>query len=159
MAKNELVFGYGSNMDLNQMHNRCPNSDLASFNAKAKGWKLCFPRTSSLRKGGVGSIVPSPCDETWGVVFSVDSQDLLRLDGFEGVNSGAYRRDFIEVFDSNDKPHKVWTYFAIPKDNPPKHYVPHKDYLDLYIQGADYFQLPKDYVQKLKTIATKKTDE
>ena len=56
MERSVLIFAYGSNMDLAQMKERCPNSDLQSFIAEARSWKLCFPRYSENRNGGVGSI-------------------------------------------------------------------------------------------------------
>jgi cation transport regulator ChaC len=160
MLKSELAFGYGSNMDPAQMRDRCPESDLAWFTAKAVDWKFCFPRDSKHRKGGVGSLVSCQGRDVWGVVFAVTSRDLDRLDRFEGVkgNSPTYRREWIEVLNKDGNRHKVWTYFAIPKDNPAKHYPPHKDYIKLYIHGAEYFDLPKDYVDELRAIVTVKTD-
>jgi hypothetical protein len=37
-------------MDLGQMKKRCPNSELTSCVAEARGWKLCFPRESIIGK-------------------------------------------------------------------------------------------------------------
>ncbi len=83
----ELDFAYGSNMDLVQMRERCPGSLLSPVVAEARGWKLCFPRRSDGRKGGIGSITEDKSASVWGVVFSVTQQDLERLDRFEGVSS------------------------------------------------------------------------
>jgi gamma-glutamylcyclotransferase (GGCT)/AIG2-like uncharacterized protein YtfP len=156
MAATEFIFAYGSNMSLLQMKERCPNSKdkLQPFVAKADGWKLCFPRHSDRRQGGVGSIVPAKGEVVWGVVFGVTLEDLASLDRSEGVPS-AYRRDRLPLTWGNLK-QEVWAYFAIPKDDPPKHYKPHEDYLALYIRGAESFKLPSEYIDKLRKIETAK---
>ena len=151
MVKSEFVFAYGSNMDPAQMRERCPESDLSWFAAEARGWKLCFPRQSKKRKGGVGSIAREDGASVWGVVFAVSERDLLRLDAYEGVSTKAYRRELIDVVDNQGRQSKVWTYFAAPSgqgDIPP-----HKDYIALYVKGATYFGLPPEYVESLKEIA------
>jgi gamma-glutamylcyclotransferase len=90
MERNVLIFAYGSNMDLEQMRERCPESDLASFIAEARDWALRFPRNSDKRKGGVGSIERKQGSSVWGVVFAVSERGLKRLDRYEGVLVGAY---------------------------------------------------------------------
>lgn len=146
MMQSELVFGYGSNMDPAQMRERCPESDLTWFIAEARGYKLCFPRKSIKRKGGVGSITPVQDASVWGVVFAVSKRDLARLDDYEGVPKQAYTRDKIEVFTSDGDRLKVWTYIATPKGI----YHPHSEYLTLYVRGAQYFGLPQVYTAVLE---------
>jgi gamma-glutamylcyclotransferase (GGCT)/AIG2-like uncharacterized protein YtfP len=157
MTPTEFVFAYGSNMDLSQMNERCPNSKdkFQPFLVKADGWKLCFPRHSDRRQGGVGSIIPAKGEVVWGVVFGLALEDLARLDRAEGVPN-AYRRDRLPVTWGNGFKKEVWTYFAIPQDTPAKHYVPHEDYLALYVRGAESFKLPGEYIDTLKKIATSK---
>jgi hypothetical protein len=157
MAAIEFVFAYGSNMDLSQMRERCPNSKdkLQPFIAKADGWKLCFPRHSDRRQGGVGSIVSAKGQAVWGVVFGLTLEDLAKLDRSEGVPN-AYRRDRLPVTWGNHLKQEVWAYFAIAQDNPTKHYIPHQDYLALYIRGAESFKLPAEYIDQLKKIETAK---
>src|SRR5579862_4369874 len=72
-------FIYGSNMDLAQMHERCRELSLSSFVADAHGWRLCFPRRSDRRKGGVGSLAEDQSASVWGVVFTVAERDLARI--------------------------------------------------------------------------------
>jgi gamma-glutamylcyclotransferase len=158
MLQSELVFVYGSNMEPSQMRERCPESDLAWFIAQVQDRALWFPRKSTRRKGGVGSLRSSEGDVVWGVIFSVSVRDLERLNRFEGVPN-SYERDRIEVTAQDGSPHKVWTYTAVPADTPPKDYTPHKDYIELYILGAEYFGLPAAYTEKLRKIKTKNIDE
>jgi cation transport regulator ChaC len=158
MTATEFVFAYGSNMDLAQMSERCPNSKdiFQPFVARADGWKLWFPRQSERRQGGVGSIISAPGEAVWGVVFGLTTQDLARLDRSEGVSAGAYRRARLPIAWGRDLKQEVWTYLAIPQDEPPMRYAPHEDYLAQYIRGAEYFKLPADYIDKLKRIETRK---
>jgi gamma-glutamylcyclotransferase (GGCT)/AIG2-like uncharacterized protein YtfP len=158
MRPTEFVFTYGSNMDLAQMSERCPNSKeiFQPFVAKADGWKLWFPRYSDRRQGGVGSMIAAPGDAVWGVVFGLTPDDLARLDRSEGVATGAYRRTRLAITWGNNLKQEVWTYLALPQDEPPKRYPPHEDYLAQYIRGAEYFKLPAEYIDKLKRIETRK---
>jgi gamma-glutamylcyclotransferase (GGCT)/AIG2-like uncharacterized protein YtfP len=153
MNESELVFAYGSNMDPAQMRERCPESDLAWFVGEARGWRLCFPRESKKRKGSVGSIVKSPNDSVWGVVFAVTKRDLRRLDSYEGVPSGAYERDHVDILNSAGKNFTVWTYFAAPLSEG-QEFLPHADYIMLYVRGAEYFGLPAGYIERLRNIKT-----
>ena len=158
MTATEFVFTYGANMDLAQMGERCPNSkDLFQpFVARADGWRLWFPRHSDRRQGGLGSIATAPGETVWGVVFGLTIEDLARLDRSEGVSAGAYRRARLPIAWGRDLKQEVWTYLAIPQDEPPKRYIPHEDYLAQYIRGAESFKLPAEYIDKLRRIETRK---
>ena len=158
MTATEFVFTYGANMDLAQMGERCPNSkDLFQpFVARADGWRLWFPRSSERRQGGVGSMMSAPGEAVWGVVFGLTLEDLARLDRSEGVPTGAYRRARLPIAWGRDLKQEVWTYLAIPQDEPPRRYIPHEDYLAQYIRGAESFKLPAEYIDKLRRIETRK---
>jgi cation transport regulator ChaC len=131
-------------MDLAQMKKRCPHSELATFIAEARGWKLCFPRASEKRKGGVGSIERQQGLSVWGVVFSVNECDLESLDRHEGVPKGRYIRGPVEVHKQNGEPVQAETYFAIRQRE--QDFTPHLDYIDLYLRGAKHFGLPVEYL-------------
>lgn len=147
MARNVMIFAYGSNMNLDQMKERCPHSDLASFIAEARGWKLCFPRESDKRKGGVGSMEKQEGSSVWGVVFSVSERDLKGLDRNEGVLLKRYTRGPVEVHKQNGDVVQAETYFAVRQRE--QDFTPHKDYIDLYLQGARHFGLPAEYLEFL----------
>jgi gamma-glutamylcyclotransferase (GGCT)/AIG2-like uncharacterized protein YtfP len=146
----EFVFAYGSNMDPAQMRARCPESALVWFIAEARDKALWFPRKSEKRKGGVGSLKDEKGKSVWGVVFAVSLRDLVRLDRFEGVPGGSYERKEIEVFDSKGKRRIVWAHIAVPQKEAP--FAPHRDYISLYISGAEYYGLPAEYLAGLKRI-------
>ena len=119
MHETEFVFAYGSNMDPAQMRERCPGSDLSWFVAEARDKALWFPRKSTKRQGGVGSLKDEKGTSVWGVVFALSPNDLVRLDRFEGVENGAYERKEIKVFDSKGKVHAVWAHLAVPQKEAP----------------------------------------
>jgi gamma-glutamylcyclotransferase len=148
MERNVLIFAYGSNMDMEQMTERCPESALAPFVAEARDWKLCFPRESTKRKGGVGSIEREKGSSVWGVVFSVSERDLKRLDRREGVLIGSYTRGRLEVHDRDGQAAQTQTYFAVRERK--QDFVPHKDYIDLYLKGARHFGLSAQYLEFLE---------
>jgi cation transport regulator ChaC len=157
MSDGQFVFAYGSNMDIAQMRERCRDSKdrFDPVVAKAEGWKLCFPRYSGDRKGGVGSIIRAPGEVVWGIVYKiVTSRDLKRLDTREGVFTNAYHRERLVVKTQEGKDLETWTYFAVPPDTPPRHYVPAKEYLALYIRGAEHFGIDAAYVERLRKIGT-----
>ncbi|HVB57159.1 MAG TPA: DUF2357 domain-containing protein [Candidatus Acidoferrales bacterium] len=152
----QLVFAFGSNMDPIQMRARCPDSELLAFRAAAVGWKLCFPRESKKRRGGVGSIMRDPGESVWGIVYSVCGNDLKRLDAYEGV-PGHYSRELIEVVQESGARESVWTYLAIPQD-PPGERQPHKDYIAHYVSAAEHFKLPEEYIESLRSILASAKD-
>lgn len=157
MANVELVFAYGSNMDIAQMRERCPDSRnvLQPLVAKAEGWKLCFPRYSDKRKGGVGSIIRAPRETVWGVIYRITThRDLASLDKSEGVLKNAYHRERLTVVSEDGNEFDTWTYFAVPQDAPMRHYQPNADYLAAYIRGAEHFNIDKAYIDKLRKIET-----
>jgi cation transport regulator ChaC len=152
-----LIFAYGSNMDLEQMRERCPNSDLAWFVAEARGWKLCFPRYSEKRNGGVGSIDKQDRSSVWGVVFSVDRRDLDRLDRREGLLIGSYIRDGLEVHKESGEAVQTETYFAVRQQE--QDFTPHQKYIELYVRGAKHCRLPAHYIELLEGLhGTAKSD-
>jgi cation transport regulator ChaC len=157
MSECQLVFAYGSNMDIAQMRERCPDSKhrFEPVVAKAEGWKLCFPRYSDNRKGGVGSIIRAPGEVVRGIVYQiVTSRDLKRLDTREGIFAKAYHRERLVVKTLEGKDLETWTYVAVPQDAPPRHYAPAKEYLALYICGAEQFSIDVAYVESLRKIST-----
>ncbi|KFW10203.1 Gamma-glutamylcyclotransferase, partial [Fulmarus glacialis] len=47
-------------------------------------------RTSSVWHGGTATIVQSPGDEVWGIVWKMNASNLSSLDKQEGVEDGIY---------------------------------------------------------------------
>lgn len=77
-------FAYGSNMDLEQMLDRCPSARPLGA-ARLEGHRLEFAGHSSSWGGAVATIRPCDGAEVWGVAYSLEGTDLDALDRFEGA--------------------------------------------------------------------------
>lgn len=150
-------FAYGSNMDWDQMKDRCPDSRFVAI-ATVEGHKLCFPRLSNRRGCGVASIVAQVGSCVWGVLYNVSAKDLASLDHHEGYEEGReasqnrYNRIKVEVLRDgfSNSPVNTWTYVAVHEQNPP---LPSGAYKAHLVAGAAYWGLPPDYQAELRAIA------
>lgn len=149
-------FAYGSNLDWDQMRERCPS---ATFLCKAElpQYRLDFTRYSTIRKCGVSDVVEDPSGSVRGVVYEIGDQDVARLDKAEGYEEGrptnSYWRRPITVIKDGVAGDTVdaETYFADQQPDPP---LPSQDYVDHIIRGARYWELPADYIAGLTKIPT-----
>ncbi len=144
-----LYFAYGSNMDWDQMRDRCPSARFVGV-AKLPGHKLAFSRRSTKRNCGVADAVADQGTSVWGIVYEVDDRDVGRLDAAEGYSPGraknAYRREERHVFVDGEESKSLTAavYFAIPEENPPR---PNKAYKLQILKGANYWHLPQEYLR------------
>ena len=152
-----LYFAYGSNMNWDQMRDRCQSIRFDSI-VKAEGYRLAFTRFSKNRQCGVADIVASAGSDVWGVVFEIPDDEVNVLDKSEGYSRGrareknAYERRQLDVFrqGSNASPITVWTYVVVNNlKSPPK---PSAEYKATILAGARYWKLPADYVEGLERI-------
>lgn len=82
-----LYFTYGSNMSLEQMTKRCPDSLLIG-KGYITNYKLCFPQIA-ITKGllGVAGIREgSETDKVYGLIYELTDKDLELLHTFEGYD-------------------------------------------------------------------------
>ena len=150
------TFAYGSNMDFDQMRERCPSAQFVSV-AVLKDYHLGFTRKSKKRNCGVSDVVHTPESVVWGVIYEITEYDLAVLDCNEGfrpnrpVENNSYNRRTETVFQSSDetKPLAVEIYFAVPQENPP---LPNQRYKDLILNGVRHWNLPADYIAELEQI-------
>jgi hypothetical protein len=118
-----LYFAYGSNMNWDEMRERCPYARVFVA-AVLRAHKLAFTRESDRRGCGVADAVPQDGSEVWGVVD--------------------------EITDKKDKkPLIVYAYFAEREPNPA---LPNSEYKGLIVSGAKYWHLPDDYISQLEAI-------
>jgi len=78
-----LYFAYGSNMNWQQMQERCPSARFFGV-ALLPDHKLAFTRKSIKRGCGVADAVPTQGQKVWGVVYEVTDRDVIKLDKSEG---------------------------------------------------------------------------
>ena len=153
-----LYFAYGSNMNWDQMQDRCPS---AQFICKAKlpNHRLEFTRQS--KKRGVADAVKNSGSDIWGVIYEINNNDISRLDKKEGFrpggnpNDNAYFRKECTVFKEGQQNSslEVFIYFVQSKGGP---YETDLEYKNLLVTGAKYWGLPKEYIEEtleqIKTI-------
>lgn len=85
--KTRLYFAYGSNLSLEGMATRCPDS-VPVGRATLDGWTLTFR--------GVADIERREGARTKGALWRISDRDLGRLDAYEGY-PGLYRRELLPV--------------------------------------------------------------
>ena len=86
--KNMLYLAYGSNLSISQMTYRCPDAELVG-RGFLKDWKLVFHYHADIERAK-GEAVPF-------VVWNISKEDEKRLDRYEGVKGGYYRKITVRV--------------------------------------------------------------
>ncbi|XP_009958373.1 PREDICTED: gamma-glutamylcyclotransferase [Leptosomus discolor] len=107
-------------------------------------------RTSSVWHGGTATIVQSPGDEVWGIVWKMNASNLSSLDKQEGVEDGIYVPIEVNVHTEAGKVLTCRSYQM-------KDYVrgpPSPQYKKVICMGAKQNGLPTDYQKKLEAIET-----
>lgn len=114
--KTQLYFAYGSNLDLAQMHMRCPRA-VPVARARAYRWRLAFR--------WFADIVNDPSEFAEGAVYRVTPECEAALDRYEGVARGSYYREHIDVTLANGKVVRALVYLMRPRrfSSPPLHYL------------------------------------
>ena len=150
-----LYFAYGSNLDPDQMRERCPAHQLVGV-AMLRDHKLIFPLFSEDWGGGVVSVQLSHGKDVWGVLYDLSEDDLRALDAHEGFHApgdahNLYEREpiWVELVrpDDGSVPRRVrcWIYLARTA-NPS---LPSRRYLETVLRGARAHRLPDDYIAAL----------
>ncbi|KAL0946736.1 hypothetical protein HGRIS_012915 [Hohenbuehelia grisea] len=80
-----VYFAYGSNLWLDQMKRRCPESQLIGV-AVLHDWLWI------INQRGYANVIPSAGDIVYGLVFKLNERDEETLDGYEGVPSSYEKR-------------------------------------------------------------------
>ena len=155
-----LYFAYGSNLNPEQMAQRCPGHVVVGL-AALRDHKLNFPLTSHDWGGGVASVTTGHGSTVWGVVFDLTDAHFATLDSYEGYQGpgdqhNLYDREgvFVDLTrpDDGSIPRRVRAqiYLARPANPAP----PSRRYLDAIIAGARAHRLPDEYVAALGKIVT-----
>jgi cation transport regulator ChaC len=139
-----LYFAYGSNMNADQMAERCPGGRALGA-ARLANWRLTFTRDSPKRGGGVPHIERAPGDEVWGVLWDLAESHIDALDVYEGIAIGAYTREEIIV---NHEGRDVGCVVYVA--NPTGYKAPSKHFLAAVVEGAEAHGLPAPYVDRLR---------
>lgn len=145
LATVTLYAAYGSNLDPDQMQQRCPHSP-ASGTGWVPGWRLTFGGEDYGWEGALATLVP---DEKASSVFvglydlSADDADLL--DAWEGADHGLYRKVKVRVATLAGS-EKAWCYVLDAFEGG----LPSARYLGQLADAAALAGAPDDYVRDLR---------
>ncbi|MDC0188423.1 gamma-glutamylcyclotransferase [bacterium] len=139
-------FAFGSNMSAQRMNDRLGWSPSPS-GAILHDYVMVFNKHSN--DGGKANIMYSPSNQVEGILYSVNEEDLLILDKFEGVATEQYKRYDIKVLDNKKKSIAAVAYKAL---NTGKLFAPTKEYLNYILEGKEF--LSPGYYSKLESTET-----
>jgi hypothetical protein len=140
-----LYFAFGSNLDADQMAQRCPGS-RPGFRARLLDHRIAFTHPSRRWGGGAADVIAAPGHSVWGLVWELGPGDLDRLDHYEL----GYARVELEVLDDAGRAHPVTSYSVRTKGE----HRPTRLYLDKMLRWGERWQLPPDYLAGLRDVAT-----
>ena len=129
-----LYFSYGSNLNHEQMKERCKNSKYIK-NVFLEGYQLSF---CSIDRGyGTANIVKKPDSKVPGGVWDISTSDEKELDYYEGFPI-KYEKDFFTH--SGDKV----MFYIIKRQYSFKR--PQRRYVDIINQGYKDCQINREYL-------------
>jgi gamma-glutamylcyclotransferase len=144
-------FAYGSNLHharIMKRVGRLPQADRG----RLFGYRLAFNKRA--QGGGVyGNLVPAPGHEAWGVVYHITAAELEILDSHEGVSTGHYSRDLVEIALDDGARCRAFAYFACPDHIVPEG-QPSPEYLNHIVTGAAEQGLPPAYIEQVNRRAS-----
>jgi len=123
-------FAYASNLNQNQMRERCPDSQ-PKFIATLPNYKLVFVGWSRQWRGGVASIRPFRGEKVLGAIYEISEQCLRRLDRYEGYPDN-YNHLKVTVFNEDGESVEAVTYIKAGQAEETK---PSAEYLSVIQQG------------------------
>ena len=86
----KIYLAYGSNMNISQMRNRCPDSKMLGV-SQIEGYALEFHGS---RSSAVATIVPKEDSRVPVVIWQISERDERNLDRYEGFPSLYYKKEF-----------------------------------------------------------------
>lgn len=113
-----------------------------------RGYRLVFDSYSQAWRGGVAGLREDPGGEVYGVVYTLDEEQLGILDRYEGV---PYSRVRIKV--SVAMEHGLTSAFTHISANPRSHVAPSRSYLSALIKGLRQAGYGEDIVRQAERAA------
>lgn len=136
-----IYFAYGSNMNHQQMVDRCPT---AKFIGKAfsKNYRFVYDGNSNKWNCAVANIVESAKYTTWGGLWKIGKKDVSALDRYEGYPN-KYDRKKIDVQCDGVRYTAVVYFKEGQKEGPPS-----QEYQRMVIEGAHQCDLDECYIKQ-----------
>lgn len=130
-----LYFAYGSNLNFAAMARRCPA-------AKPLG-KWTLP-DSRLVFRGVADVAHEPGAKCIGGLWRITPACEAALDRYEGIGSGMYRKEYLDVAGDEEGEDRVMFYVM----NSTGIFPPSRGYLETIRDGYRNFKLPMKHLHK-----------
>jgi gamma-glutamylcyclotransferase (GGCT)/AIG2-like uncharacterized protein YtfP len=144
VTREQLYAAYGSNLDPDQMRDRCPHSPSRGT-GWLEGWRLTFGGEELGWEGALATVVEDPDCRVFVVLYDVNARDQAALDAWEGLDTGVYRRLRLRVA-TLDGEVLAWLYVL----NGYEGGLPSARYLGLMADAAEKAGAPDDYVAELR---------
>ena len=135
-----LYFAYGSNMDRNQMVERCPNATLMGLGYLA-GYSF------GVDKKGYATVDKKAGKTVEGAVWHLTKEDEESLDVREGVRSDCYRKEYINVEYNN---HEIPMLIYI-SNRERANTSSNKEYMRKIINATRDLSLSDDYIKTIES--------
>ena len=91
-----IYAAYGSNLDPEQMHLRCPHSPVTGT-GWIEGWRLTFGAEELGWEGALATVVEAPGEHVFVALYDLTDADARTLDAWEGADTGLYRKIKVRV--------------------------------------------------------------
>jgi hypothetical protein len=150
-----LYFAYGPDMDPEVLRRR-GGRPVAVAVARLADFRLAFFGRTATWDSGMETVVKSPGDEVWGVLYDLGALAWDHLDGWMDARmdgAGTYFHSPVEVVDLSGRRHHVRLYRKNRQGEPT---LPSVEYLDLIVGGAGQQGLPTRYVERLRRTVARK---
>jgi gamma-glutamylcyclotransferase len=138
---------YGSNMLYERLHDR-----VRAWNPTPcglQGYRMLFNKRSTDQSGKCNLVFTGhPSDVVYGVLYDVSSDDVARLDSYEGVGAGYMRKTCRFPLDGIEQ--EAFFYVA-DTGHTDDDLLPYQWYLDLVVAGAEQNGLPPEYISALRS--------
>lgn len=140
----KLYFAYGSNLNLDQMKKRCPDSAGVSP-AVLSGWKLVERTYADIEEA------PGECVN--GALYEISDQDLANLDRYEGYPEYYTRREV--MVSSAGVYRKAWVYSMTEECGKRRDHGRYSvEYLKVCSDGAEEWAIPNAFANVTDTGCT-----
>jgi cation transport regulator ChaC len=141
-----IYAAYGSNMDPEQMLQRCPHSPMAGT-GWLEGWRLTFSGGDIGWEGALATVVEEPGSRVFVVFYDVPDEDEQRLDRWEGSELGIHRKIRIRVETDDGQSVLAWLYVMDAYEGG----LPSARYIGVMADAAEKAGAPAEYVHDLRT--------
>tara|TARA_B100000427_G_C15490826_1_gene587497 strand:- start:76 stop:519 length:444 start_codon:yes stop_codon:yes gene_type:complete len=91
-----LYFAYGSNLNHQQMRNRCSGSKYIRKYILT-GHKLCFSHKTNYSVYGHANIIKNKNSKVYGALWNITKKDEIELDRYEGVDYNYYQKEYFNL--------------------------------------------------------------